>query len=162
MNDMSSRMNAAEADCRASGSAFNLDAAHIWRSKLVEKCAEAERHVLRLLQRAGATCQAKAPLSQKIEALKKALAVNLSNLRSAPILALLDDLRPLSDLRSDLVHSTVSVATVEGSPVAVFRKTSEQEAGVGDRRIITAAGFKDLHEALSGVANRLKQEAART
>jgi hypothetical protein len=50
---------------------------------------------------------------------------------------------------------------VEGTSVAVFRRAAEQNEGVGDRRIMTAAGFKDLHEALSRVANRLKQEAAR-
>lgn len=163
MNDMPGRMLATDVACamRCEPS-LDVDAAHVWRSRIVEKCAEAERHILRLLHAAGATCTAKAPLSQKIEALKQALDDPPPSMRSNRLLPLLEKLRPLSDLRSELVHSTVSIADMEGETVAVFRSAAEPQEGVGERLIMTTARLKGLREDLSRVANGLKQEAGRT
>ena len=144
---------------RADVSAESLspDGAHIWRSKIIEKCAEAERYVLNLLQARGKTCPAKAPLSQKIEALKKA--VNGGTKTDAKLLTLLEELRPYSDLRSDLVHATVSIAVIEEGQVAVVRSAAELDDGAGERRLMTQACFKAAYEGTSRVVNSLKQAA---
>ena len=134
-----------------------LDDAHLWRSKLVEKCAEAERCVIALLQAAGKTSQAKAPLSQKIETLKKTL--DDSAKADAKLLALLEQLRPCSDLRSDLVHSTISIAVIEDENVAVVRSASEQHEGAGTRLLMKLACLKARYDETSGIVNRLRQAA---
>lgn len=140
--------------------ALSLEETHIWRSKLVDKCAEAERHILKLLESAGANCQPKAPLSQKIETLKTALS-DRARLPNPPVtlLKLLEELRRFSDLRSVLVHSTVSMATVEDETVAVFRCAGEQKEGSGGRHIMTIDCLKAAHKGTSVVANKLKQTA---
>ncbi len=151
---------APEVGCETGEPPLTLDVVHIDRSRIVEKCVEAERHTLRLLQAAGARCSAKAPLSQKIEALRETLASKPPKVRSDKLLTLLERLEPLSNWRSQLVHSTVTVAPVEGEVVAVFRCASEQLDGSGERLIMTRARLRWLFDQLSQVANSLKQECA--
>jgi len=136
---------------------LSLDDAHVYRSKIVEKCVEAERHILRLLAAKQLTWSPKAPLSQKIECLKEAYGKEPSNKRTRATLALLAELGSLSDTRSELVHSTMSISKLEGAQVCVLRNAAEQDNSYGVRSILSVDRFKAILKQLSNVANRLGQ-----
>ena len=132
---------------------------HLMRSKIVDKCAQVERHILKLIDLCGASVSPNALLSQKIEALKRALEASPEDPARSSILAILEELGAVSDLRSELVHSTVSTATVERRTVAVFRRANEQDAGSGRRLIMTRESLKVAHDRASNSANKLKRAA---
>jgi len=130
--------------------------AHIWRSKITDKCAEAERHVLRLERAGGGTCPARASLSQKMESLAQILTGGACALRARKIRPLLRRLRALLDLRSELVHSTLSLTESKGETVAVLRHAANEA-----RTILSLADLKVRHSEFSQIANSLRQEADR-
>lgn len=141
--------------------ALDLDAAHILRSKIIDKCAEAERQILRLIQAAGGDVTAKALFSQKIDALKRCLIENPRPLRADRIQRLLQPLAELVCLRSELAHSTLSIGQVEGETVAILWNAAEPSKADGLRRIISLDRLRCVHQQLSSIANSLRQEAER-
>jgi hypothetical protein len=63
----------------------------------------------------------------------------------------------MADARSNLVHSTLSVAEVEGELVAVLRSATEQRSSDGLRVVLTLDRLKACHAELSRVVNGLSQ-----
>ena len=137
----------------------SIDDFHVLRSKFVEKCASAERHVLRLLRVVNGTWSAKAPLSQKIEQLRKMLSQPDCKVRVVKIGKLLDRLEPQSNLRSELVHSTISISNLEGIQAVVLWPSDEPQPADGRRTILTFDKLKHNWRDLSQVVNALEQEA---
>ena len=135
---------------------LTIDLAHVWRSKIVDKCAEAERYILRLLAAGGET-PPKAPLSQKMKCLSRLIIDGSCAIRTEKIGPLLARLEPLSNLRAELVHSTMSVAEIDGEWVAVLHNAAADTA----RTVLSAMRLKACHQELSKIANSLRQEAAR-
>jgi len=139
---------------------WSLDDAHICRSKLVEKCADAEFHVLALLRARGDNSSCKTPFSRKIEALRVAATKQKSPGKAdLKIVQLLEDLLPLADLRSELVHSTMERGAAAGRSVILFRNAAEVHRIVDRRVVLTLADLKDATQRLSDVVNQLKQLA---
>ena len=138
----------------------SLEDFHIWRSKFVEKCARAERHVLTLLRTTNGTWSPKTLLSQKMDDLRKMLAQSPCAVRVAKVEKLLDELTPHSRLRSELVHSTMTIAEVEGSPVVVLRPADEPRLAEGKRTILTLDQLKQSCQKLNDIANALGHHSA--
>jgi len=162
MTDLSKRISATDIACELHIVGQSAaDVAHVYRSKFVEKCAAAERHILSLLRaRPGIPAiQPKAPLSQKIDALRKALGGQPTSRKDRRIGLLLDELAPLSFLRSELVHSTMSFARVDGGDVILFRNAAETHPLVKQRMVMSTDELKRAYEAMSNLANRLGQQA---
>jgi hypothetical protein len=140
---------------------LNLDRAHIQRSRIVDKCAEADRHLLRILGLAGNATPPRTPFSQKIEALRRLLAEDRPIIRPMSILPRLKRLETLWVVRSELAHSTMSIEVIEGKRVVILRNAAESEEATGPGTILTYTSLKETHEELSRVANWLKQAAQR-
>ena len=138
---------------------LTIELAHLWRSKIVDKCADAERQVLRHLKLAGGNVSAKALLSQKIDRLTKLMEATGGPVRAPKVGPLLDRLRPIALLRSELVHSTLSMAQVEGQRAAILRSSAMELSADGSREILTLARLKETHAKLSRIVNGLRQEA---
>jgi hypothetical protein len=136
---------------------LTIELAHVWRSRILDKCAEAERYVLQVLIAGGGACSAKAPLSKKMESLARLIADGCLAARADKIGGLLKKLEPLSDLRSELAHSTLSIADIEGETVAVLRHAGADTT----RTILSLARLKGCHGDLSGIVNSLGQQASR-
>jgi len=137
---------------------LTIELGHVWRSKIVDKCAEAERYLIRLLRAGGGASLPKAPLSQKMGNLGRLIGEGECALRDKKIRPLLERLEPLSKLRSELVHSTMSVAEIEGEKVAVLRNAAADDS----RMILSLADFKARHAELSRIVNSLQQETNNT
>jgi hypothetical protein len=140
------------------GPMLTIELAHIWRSRIVDKCAEAERYVLHLLRAGGGDCSPKAPLSQKMESLAKLMAEPGSTVRARKIGPLLERLTPLSELRSELAHSTMSVAEIDDEMVAVLHNAAAADTA---RTILSGARLRACHRELSQIVNSLRQEVGR-
>ena len=140
---------------------LTLELAHVIRSKIIDKCAEAERHVLRLLRTTDDAISSRAPLSQKLCCLKNQVLGGHVPGRVGRIHELLNRLEPLSNLRSELAHSTLSTAQIEGLQVAVLWNADAPEDAEGTRTILTLTKLREVHMHLSRVANSLKQAADR-
>jgi hypothetical protein len=137
------------------------DEAHKWRSKIVDKSAEVERQVLRLLHACCGKWQRKAPLSQKIEALKRSIAEAASPISVTKVAPLLERLQPLSELRSELVHSTLSITDMDGQSIVILWNASDDQETDLRRVVLTFDRLRRCHWELSDIANSLRQEADR-
>ena len=162
MTDLSKRISVADIayELPIAGSSA-VDVVHIYRSKFVEKCAAAESHIVSLLRaRPGnPAIQPKAPLSQKMEALRKALGDQPTSRKDRRIEQLLDELAPFSDLRSELVHSTMAFARVDGAEVVLFGNAANSHPLVKPCIMISIDELKRAYETMSDLANRLGQQA---
>ena len=138
---------------------LTIELAHLWRSKIVDKCADAERQVLRLVKLAGGDLSSKALLSQKIDRLTKLMEANCGPVRATKVRPLLDRFQPIALLRSELVHSTLSMAQVEGERAAILRNSAMEQPADGSREILTLARLRETHRELSQIVNGLRQEA---
>ncbi len=138
---------------------LSLELAHFYRSRFLDKCAEAERQVLRILQAAGGRLSVKASLSKKLDTLTTLLAENRPGIPADCILELLRRLVPLSELRTEFAHSTMSLAEVEGECVAVLRNAAEQQAAAGTRTILNLRLFQSRYAEMCDIANQLGQRA---
>ena len=105
------------------------------------------------------TWSAKAPLSQKIEQLRKMLSQPDCKVRVVKIGKLLDRLEPQSNLRSELVHSTISISNLEGIQAVVLWPSDEPQPADGRRTILTLEKLKNNWRDLSQIVNALEQEA---
>lgn len=136
---------------------------HAASGRLIEKCAEAEQHILALL-RAGdgaEPLQPKAPLICKMRMLRAATELLPASARKKKLLQLLDELQPLAELRTELAHSTMSAGLLEGDGTVFLKNAAEHHKWIDRRVAITAEGMKEAHRALSDLVNRLRQYSAR-
>lgn len=140
-----------------------LEEAHISRSKIVEMSAAVERQIWALLQTRDGNhnCSPKALLSKKIETLRQAVEEKKQPAKGdKKVLELLAELVPLADLRSELVHSTMSQGALEGQPVVVLKNAGETHPTIDRRVIVTIDALKSAHQRLSRISNQLKQLAS--
>ena len=93
--------------------------------------------------------------------MKNLLAEGIAPKRAATISQLLEKLQPLSDLRSELAHSTMTVSEIEGARVAVLHNAAAEGTAQTIRNVLTLEQFKECHKDLSNIANSLRQEADR-
>ena len=138
-------------------SRLSLDDAHLLRSKIVDKCAAVERQVVRLLQARGASECMTTPLSQKVEKLKQALPPGTASREANRIRKHLQALEPLSKLRSELVHSTMSIGSAEDEEVVVLWSAAEPHRASGCRTLLKYEALQEIHKKLSDIANSLDQ-----
>ena len=146
--------------CVSASPAPNLthEVAHIWRSRIVDKFADAERQVLRLSKLAGGHAPAKALFSQKVDGLLSRLDGKTGPVRASKVRPLLEKLAPMAVLRSELVHLTLSVAKIEGEQAVVVRYSAEEPATEDHRKVLTLPKMKSCHAELSNIVNGLRQE----
>jgi len=126
----------------------------------VEKCAEAEGYVLdHLLAFGGKGADARKPfLSLKIEALRSELrSLTSPDKRREAILALLDELSPLAELRAVLAHSTMHRGLLDGVPVVFLKNASHRHPYLDSRVIISVEKLKAAFNKLSSITNQLGQ-----
>jgi hypothetical protein len=138
---------------------FRLDDAHVWRSKIVEKCAMAERAIVALLSKRGIDTGGKAPLSQKIEKLRKIVGDAPAKRSDRTLRQTLDELVPLAELRSELAHSTTALAVIDGERFIILRNAGDKHPEVDRRVVIAIDKMNEISRRLNAVANRLKQAA---
>jgi hypothetical protein len=136
-------------------------AAHIYRSEFVDKCAEAERYICHLIaQRGGAigkTCVL--PLSQKIDRLRAVLAEPPASAKCDKLIEVLNELGPLSDFRSVLVHSTMSPARLDEDEVIILHNSSDSHRRFGERALFSWVDLRITNTKLDRAVNRLKHAA---
>jgi hypothetical protein len=75
------------------------------------------------------------------------------------LLKLLKELRPLTDLRSELAHSTFSVVPISDPMLILFKNAAECDTWIDRRVVITLERLMKAKSELSRVANGLKQLA---
>jgi len=138
-----------------------LDDAHLLRSKLIDKCAAVEGAVLAHLSNRSIKISAKAPLSQKMALLRDSLRdkTPLSKADRSLQKAMVE-LQPLAELRSELAHSTLERAAVNGQVIFLLRNAADEGSSVDRRVVVTPASLRDATSQLSQIANRLRQLAA--
>jgi hypothetical protein len=127
---------------------------------LVEKCAQAEGHLLALLRLydAEGAKHPKTTLSCKITALRSA-AAGKPDTKARKLLKLLKELEPLADLRSELAHSTFTIVPLSEPPLILFKNAAESDVWIDRRMVITLERLIKAKSELSRVANGLKQLA---
>ena len=124
----------------------------------IEKCAEAETYLLRLLNRyeADGAKHPKATLACKLAALR---AVAVDGKRSK-LLARLTALEPLAELRSELAHSTFSIVPFSDPPTILFANAAESHAWINRRVVISLDQLLEAQRELHRTTNSLKQLAS--
>jgi hypothetical protein len=158
MSDMSAKIIAAESGSLPQSCTILRDA-HIWRSKIIDKCSEAERHVLILLAaRDDSKLCPTASLSHKIESLRKALKrVTPAGKCEKAVLSLLDRMERLAGLRSELAHSNMEVAELNGQKIIMLKNASQTNPFIDKRVHLSTGQLKDAHTQLCAVSHQLSQ-----
>jgi hypothetical protein len=147
-----------DAACEPERLVLQLQAAS---GRFIEKCAEAERYVLVLLNAGDSPkpVQPRAPLSCKIAALRATAEGRPGSPRQKKLLKLLDELAPLAELRTELAHSTMSAGLLGSEPTIFLGNAANCHKWIDQRVAITAEGMKEAHRALSGLVNQLRQQS---
>jgi hypothetical protein len=127
--------------------------------KIIAKCAEAEGDVLALLKEydAAAAKPATQAMACKLKALREGIAKAAEDKRHAKLLEVLDALKPLTELRSELAHSTIAEGWLDEAPVIFLKNAAESHKLIDRRTIVTIASLQDAHKALCGLVNQLGQ-----
>ena len=135
---------------------------HLLSGKIVEKCAEAETHVVALLraQASNTGISPKAPLACKMKALRAASEQREPTKQESKLLSLLNDLEPLADLRTEIAHSVQSWGWLDGRSTVVLKNAADQHSRVDRRVVIALDELKDAHRELSSLANQFSQLVA--
>ena len=130
------------------------DKSHIWRSKYFDQSARCEARLRRILEVNGPT--------ETIPHQFKAVAIAVKHASEAnrldeKLVAIVDELLPLIELRAYLAHSAMRVMTLGGDQVVAFaRAGGDQEYGQKVMLLTTEQRTKALKK-LAILAERLKK-----
>lgn len=136
------------------------DRYHTLSGRFIEKCAEAERYVLRLLDREDADVKPRAPLSCKLKALRDIIEPQSSSGQAKKLAKLLNELEPLADLRTELAHSTSCIGRLDGELMIFLKNAAEQHPRIDRRLAISPDDLRNAHVDLSILVNQLSQMAS--
>lgn len=133
------------------------DAFHRERSKCLDAFVACEEAVVALLQ-VSATKSGGEPLGSKIEALKKAKpAPPYPAARKQVVNGLLGQFDDLLELRNDLVHSRLQIATIGDDQKACFINARQSPTGALSARLFSLESLRTVTRKATGLAAQLKQ-----
>jgi hypothetical protein len=134
--------------------------AHLFRSRLLDRFSIIETELLAHLAATDLKVAAKAPLGQKMDALRALIEIRAERPKVTKKLSvLLDRLQPLARLRSDIVHSGIEVVTrAGGAKAAIFQNVGHRD--IPDRYrpvMLDEKAMEAVIKLASELANQVKQ-----
>jgi len=133
---------------------FGIDDAHILRSKIIGKCAAVECW---LGEQISAVEKPELMLSQKIEQLKTLSDQRKIVFRRPQILKdRLAAFRSFADFRSEIVHSVMTLSTLDGTATVIFENAAQTGTKMFRKKIlISREEFESIWREMSSAANLL-------
>lgn len=134
-----------------------IDAFHKQRSKCLDAFVDCEEAVTALLVASGTKFGGE-PFGSKLEALRKAKAsATYAKKRKQTVNGLLEQFEELLELRNDLVHSKLQLATLGDNQRACFINAKQTSTGAQTARLFSLDSLRDLTRKAAGLANDLRQ-----
>ncbi len=135
----------------------NPDVYHKDRSKCLDAFVLAEESLVTLLERSKTPFNGES-VGQKVEKLRKAKAgPQFSKASKAAADALLTEFAELQELRNDLVHSRLQVASFEDRDMVCFVNARQCASGSQLARLMTLESLRELTRKATGIAEALRK-----
>lgn len=133
-----------------------IDAFHRERSKFIDAFSQLESSIVWLLSKTGHACGSE-HFGQKLTLLKKAKpSSKLSKAQLSKVHALLDRCETLAELRNDIVHSTMQLASIAESNRACFINIRYCEADGQTARLFTLESLRGLSAEVLQLADKFR------
>ena len=134
-----------------------IDAFHKERSRCLDAFVACEEAVIALLLTSG--CKfGNEPFGSKVEALRKAKSSpTYSAKRKRAVNGLLEQFEDLLELRNDLVHSRLQIATISEDQRACFINARQSPTGTQTARLFSLKNLQDLTKKAADLAKRLRE-----
>lgn len=132
--------------------------AHMFRSELLERCAQFEHLLMDVAAKAKLKLSPKAPTNQRIHALLSAIEAKQSlDKVDKRISAILEKADALMALRNELAHGTMRVLNIDGEDCLLVSNAARAQELLGLCAIVRRSDFDAALRKFAQLNNELKQ-----
>lgn len=160
MNDMPRDLHVSESLTREQW----LERAHVFRSKLIERCAQVERWATKaansiLPPATGKSRPVMVLLGHKIEEVRDLARKHPDRFGNAvKVIERLDQFQPYAELRSELAHATTEVVILEnGEAQLQFNNAGLCHQLIERRIVLTGEAVRQIAKDLADLTNQIQQ-----
>lgn len=142
----------------------SLQSAHVFRSKLIERCAQVERWAAQTITNLAPVSSAKSrpalvPLGHRLDEIRDLARKSPERFKnSSRIIEKMDQFQPYAELRSELAHATTDALVLEDGTVHIQFDNAGLVHPLIERRIILdEEKMREIANNLANLVNQIRQ-----